>query len=62
MRTDPVATTFLDSITTFFTWVLARIGDLVTFIMGNEITTYMIGIIFLSFAVGLLVRLIRNKA
>ena len=59
---DPVATTFLDSITTFFTWVLARIGELVTFIMGNEILTYMIGIIFLSFAVGLLVRLIRNRA
>lgn len=59
---NPVATVFLDKITTFFTWVLARIGELVTFITSNEILTYMIGIVFLSFAVGLLIRLIRNRA
>ena len=59
---EPVATTFLDKITTFFTWILARIGDLVTFILGNELLTYMIAIIFVSFIVGLLVRLIRSRA
>ena len=62
MRTDPVATTFLDSISTFFTWVLARIEDLISFILGNELLTYMVGIILISFCIGVLVRLIRNRA
>lgn len=59
---NPVATVFLDKITTFFTWIIARMGELLTFITGQEILVYLIGILFISLVIGVLVRLIRNRA
>lgn len=61
--TDPVTTpTFLETISSFFEWLLAEVGNLITFILGNELLTYMIAIVFVSFIIGVLVRLIRSRA
>ena len=54
--------TFLEKIGTFFTWLLAEVGELITFIMGNELLIYLIAIIFVSFIIGVLVRLLRSRA
>lgn len=59
---EPTTPTFLSTIGDFFTWLLAEVGELITFILGNELLTYMIAIIFVSFIIGVLVRLIRNRA
>ena len=58
----PVATAFLDQITTFFTWIIARMGELFTFVMSQEMLVYLFGIILISFVIGVIVRLIRNRA
>lgn len=60
--TEPTTPTFLDTIGTFFSWVLTQVGNLITFILSNELLTYMIAIIFVSFIIGVLVRLLRSKA
>lgn len=54
--------TFLQTISSFFSWLLTEVGNLITFILGNELLTYMIAIIFVSFIIGVLVRLIRSRA
>lgn len=35
MSGDQTLTTYLAAVTEVFTWILARIGELITFIMGN---------------------------
>lgn len=35
MTGDQTITTYLSAVTEVFTWILARIGELITFIMGN---------------------------
>ena len=59
---EPTTPTFLQTISTFFSWLLTEVGNLITFILGNELLTYMIAIIFVSFIIGVLVRLIRSRA
>ena len=59
---EPTTPTFLSTISTFFSWLLTEVGNLITFILGNELLTYMIAIIFVSFIIGVLVRLIRSRA
>ena len=54
--------TILTKIGELFTWVLAKVGDLITFITGQDLLVYFIGIIFISFIIGVLVRLLRSRA
>jgi len=54
--------TFLDKIGDLFTWVLAKVGDLITFIMSQDLLIYFVGIVFISFIIGVLVRLMRSRA